>query len=189
MRIVGGNLRGRTLRAPRSDKTRPTSDRTREALFSIIGALPDFDLEEARVIDLFAGTGALGLEALSRGAAFALFVETDSIARGVLRDNMDTLDVMGASKIYKRDATQLGLRPASVGPIFDLAFLDPPYGKSLAESALAQLVKGDWLAPEALVIVEESARTEFLPPAHYTLFDTRTYGDTALHLMRYITPE
>ena len=185
VRIVGGSLRGRSLRAPASRLTRPTSDRTREALFSILGAMPEFDIDDARVIDLFAGTGALGFEALSRGAQFSLFVETDSAARGVLRDNSDTLELMGVSKIYKRDATQLGPRPASVGPVFDLAFLDPPYEKDLATRALEQLDKGGWLAPSAMVIVEESARITFVPPATYQLFDTRKYGDTSLHFMLY----
>ena len=128
MRIVAGRFRGRPLAAPDGRATRPTSDRARQALFDTLAhAAWAPDLEGARVIDLFAGSGALGFEALSRGAAFTLFVETDEAARGAIRENIDALDLFGATRVHRRDATDLGPRPASAGAPFDLAFLDPPY--------------------------------------------------------------
>ena len=134
MRIVGGRLGGRTLLAPKSQAIRPTADRLREALFNILQHSYGDPVEGARVLDLFAGTGALGLEALSRGAAFVLFVDDGAEARALLRGNVDALGAGGASKVYRRDATRLG--PAHPMEPFSLAFLDPPYGKGLAERAL-----------------------------------------------------
>src|SRR5262249_51334975 len=128
MRIVGGRFKGRTIAAPEGRETRPTSDRTREAMFNVL-AHADWapGMEGRRVLDLFAGSGALGLEALSRGAAFALFVETDAAARGVIRDNIEALGLFGVTRIHRRDATDLGVKPAGLGELFDLVFLDPPY--------------------------------------------------------------
>ncbi len=136
MRIVGGRLRGRTLRiAPKSQAIRPTADRLRESLFNILVHAYGNPVVDARVLDLFAGTGALGFEALSRGAAFVLFVDDGAEARALLRGNVEALGAGGATKVYRRDATKLG--PVSPLEPFSLAFLDPPYGKGLAEQALA----------------------------------------------------
>jgi 16S rRNA (guanine966-N2)-methyltransferase len=180
MRVVGGKFGGTPLAVPKGRGTRPTSDRTREAMFSILMARPSLDLDGARIVDLFAGTGALGLEALSRGAGFCLFVESEAGPRGVIRSNCEACGVIGLSKIYRRDATRLGPRPASAGPAFDVVFADPPYGKQMAEAALRALIEGDWLAPAALVIVEEDKRSHFVAPEGYVEHDRRQYGDTEL---------
>lgn len=188
MRIVGGTLKGRTLKAPASTAVRPTSDRARQALFNILEhneALfaPGQGLEGALVIDLFAGTGALGLEALSRGAAFALFVDSSVEGRGLIRENMQTMGVAARARLFKRDATRIDKR-GKVAP-FTLAFLDPPYGQGLAEQALGALHEGQWLAPQALVVVEESARVELATPAAFSLLDTRQMGEARLIFLRY----
>ena len=175
MRMVGGNWRGRTLIAPKGSATRPTTDRNREALFSMLTSRLDF--EGLRVLDLFAGTGALGLEALSRGAAFTLFVETEARARAAIRRNVETCAAMGVSKIFRRDATHLGARQ---GTPYDLVFADPPYGKGLAEKALAALLDGDWLSADALLIVEEDKRSGFVAPHGFDEIDRRLKGDTEL---------
>ena len=147
MRIVGGALRGRTLTAPKSQSVRPTSDRLRESIFDILAHSYDDALEGAIVVDLFAGTGALGLEALSRGASRALFIDDGAEARALLRANIETLALGGVTRVFRRDATKLGFAPP--GEAFSLAFLDPPYGKGLAPLALGQLMGGDWLAGRA----------------------------------------
>lgn len=182
MRIVGGAHRGRGLRGPNSQAIRPTSDRLRESLFNIITHAYENVVADARVIDVFAGTGALGLEALSRGARFALFVDDGSEARALLRENIETLGYGGQTRIYRRDAQKLGAAP--VGPAFTLAFLDPPYGKALAEGALKSLAEGNWLAPDALVIVEETAQAQFAPPNGFAPLETREFGDTQLVFLR-----
>ena len=178
MRIVGGRFRGRRLAAPRSQAIRPTSDRLRESLFNILAHGYGDPLAEARVLDLFAGTGALGLEALSRGAAFALFVDDGAEARALIRENIAALGLGGVTRIYRRDATRLG--PAHPLAPFSLAFLDPPYGKGLAEQALASARDGGWLAPEALVVVEEAAQAGFKPPEGFQELERRGYDDTEL---------
>ena len=182
MRIIGGEHRGLGIRAPKGMDTRPTTDRVREAMFNVLAhakfAPP---LHGGRVLDLFAGSGALGLEALSRGAGFALFVDTDAKARAAIRDNLMRAGLQGRAKIWRREATKMG-RCAPMPP-FDLAFLDPPYGKGLGERALASLHEGGWLKPGALVVVEESARQAFEPPQSYRPVDRRTYGDTAVHFL------
>jgi 16S rRNA (guanine966-N2)-methyltransferase len=176
MRIIAGRLKGRPLAAPTGLSTRPTSERAREAVFNVLEHAPwSAGLNELRVMDLFAGSGALGFEALSRGAAFCLFVETDERARGAIRANIDALSLFGVTRVHRRDATDLGLKPAGVGPPFDLAFLDPPYGKGLGERALAQLVAGQWLSECALAVLELGA-DETATPAGFDILDTRTYG-------------
>src|SRR6185295_10828377 len=145
MRIVGGRLRGRALAAPKSQAIRPTADRLRESLFNILVHAYGDPVVGARVLDLFAGTGALGLEAVSRGAAFALFVDDAAAARALLRENVATLGLGGTTRIFRRDATRLG--PAHPLDPFGLVFLDPPYGKKLAEKALVSARDGGWLAP------------------------------------------
>lgn len=176
MRIIGGKYKGRRIAAPKGTVARPTTDRTRESLFNILGARDDLDFDGARVIDLFAGSGALGLEALSRGAQWCLFVETDAGARGAIRDNIEALSLFGATRIHQRSAATLGDKPASAGAPFTLAFLDPPYGKDLAPPALATLRDGGWLAPGAVIVIEQGKDE---PPAAAEGFaedDRRIYG-------------
>ena len=175
MRVVGGKWRGRALVAPKGHTTRPTTDRNREALFSMLEARLDF--EGLRVLDLFAGTGALGLEALSRGAAFTLFVETEAKARAAIRNNVEACAAMGVSKIFRRDATKLGARQ---GAPYDVVFADPPYGKGLAEKALAALLNGDWLSAEALLVIEEDKRSGFVAPDGFEEVERRVKGNTEL---------
>src|SRR5262245_58874690 len=162
MRIVGGRLGGRTLAAPKSQNIRPTSDRLRESLFNILAHRYGEAIAGARVLDLFAGTGALGLEAMSRGAAFALFVDDGAEARALIRQNVEALGLGGVTRIFRRNATRLGA--AHPNEPFGLVFLDPPYRRGLAEKALASLRDNDWLARGALVIVEEAADARFAAP-------------------------
>lgn len=183
MRIVAGRFKGRTLKAPRSDATRPTSDRVRESLFNILEhGIADFTVEGARVLDVFAGTGALGIEALSRGAASCLFVEDDAEARGIIRANIEMLALTGVTKLFRRDATKLG--PAGRYDSFDLVLADPPYGKGLGEQALASAISGGWLAPGAVCVLEERNDTEIALPAPLVLLDRRVYGDTQVIIAR-----
>jgi len=182
MRVVGGRLRGRRLAGPASQSIRPTADRLREALFNILVHAYDDPLSGARVLDLFAGTGALGIEALSRGAAFALFVDDGAQARALLRENVAALGLGGVSRIFRRDATKLG--PTHPVDPFTLGFLDPPYGRNLAEKALASARAGCWFTPNALVVVEESADAVFEVPEGYIEIERRRYGDTAFIMLR-----
>lgn len=186
MRIVSGRFRGRTLVAPPGVNTRPTADRARQALFDILAHAPwapEFD--DARVIDLFAGSGGLGFEALSRGASFCLFVETDEAARGAIRDNTEALGLFGETRVHRRDATDLGQRPASTGGAFDLAFLDPPYRLGLGEKALAGLASGGWLTPGAVAVFERGAdEPDPITPAFEAL-DRRTWGAASVHFLRF----
>jgi 16S rRNA (guanine966-N2)-methyltransferase len=183
MRIVGGQLRGRALAAPKSNAIRPTADRLRETVFNILAHAYDDPVAGARVLDLFAGTGALGLEALSRGAAFALFVDEGAQARALLRENVAALGLGGVTKIFRRDATKLG----TAHPVepFTLGFLDPPYGRGLAEQALVSAHAGGWLVPDALVVVEEAAKADFAAPAGFEELEWRVYDDTALIILRH----
>ncbi len=183
MRIVGGRFKGRTLLAPTSRSVRPTSDRLREALFNVLQHAYDDACTGARVIDLFAGTGALGLEALSREAAYALFVDEGSEARACLRGNVEALGVAGITRVFRRDATRLGRSP---GPPFDVAFLDPPYGRGLVEPTLAGLAEGGWLAPQALCIVEEASTVALdLPTLGFRMLERREQGETQLVICRF----
>ncbi len=185
MRIVAGQYRGKPILAPPGQATRPTSDRARESIFNILEHAPwSPGLRGARVADLFAGSGALGLEALSRGAAFALFVETDEAARGAIRGNIEALGLFGASRIHRRDATALGPPPASAGAPFDLAFLDPPYAKGLGERALAELRAHGWLAAGAPVVFERGAAEPDLAADGYAVLDQREYGAARVLFLR-----
>ncbi|MEO1151213.1 MAG: 16S rRNA (guanine(966)-N(2))-methyltransferase RsmD [Pseudomonadota bacterium] len=184
MRIVGGEYRGRPIRAPKGQSTRPTTDRTREALFNVL-AHADWPgvssaLEGARVIDLYAGSGALGLEAVSRGAAFCLFVETDAGARGVMRDNIEALSLFGQTRIHRRSATALGSIPASAGGPFTMAFLDPPYGKNLVQPTIRSLIEGRWLSAGAMVVAEQAKADPYPDVKEITPLDDRLYGDTRI---------
>ncbi|HEX3700609.1 MAG TPA: 16S rRNA (guanine(966)-N(2))-methyltransferase RsmD [Phenylobacterium sp.] len=190
MRIVSGDFRGKAIAAPPGRSTRPTSDRARQAVFNILEHAPwSGGLREARVIDLFAGSGALGLEALSRGAAFCLFVETDEAARGAIRHNVEALSpdggLFGRSRVHRRDATQLGVRPGADGPAFDLAFLDPPYARGLGETALTRLAEGGWLAPGAVVVFERGVDEGSFNIEGYAELDRRTYGAAVVHFLRF----
>jgi 16S rRNA (guanine966-N2)-methyltransferase len=183
VRIAGGRLKGRPLHAPAGRATRPTSDRVREAIFNVLAhAIAEFAFEDARVLDLFAGSGALGLEALSRGARFALFVEESAAARATIRRNAESLDVIGQVKIWRRDAARLG--PCAPLAPFGLAFIDPPYGRGLGEAALAGLVTGGWLNSGAIVVVEEAERAAVTAPDGLVTLDVRVYGDTQVVFLR-----
>ncbi|MEM8920610.1 MAG: 16S rRNA (guanine(966)-N(2))-methyltransferase RsmD [Pseudomonadota bacterium] len=185
MRIVSGTLKGRSISTPDGKGTRPTSDRARESIFNVL-AHADWapDLEDARVMDLFAGSGALGFEAISRGASFCLFVETEARARGVIRSNIDAFSLFGNTRIHRRSATDLGPKPAGVGAPFDLAFMDPPYGFDLVDPTLSQLLRGDWLAKNALIIAE-TGREDTPPSAEdFETLDTRDYGTARIHFLR-----
>ena len=184
MRIVGGQFRGRPLAAPRDDRTRPTSDRVREAVFNILAhGIPDLELAGAKVLDLFAGTGALGIEALSRGAAYCLFVEEEPEARALIRRNIEALGLTGVTKIFRRDATDLG--PAGRNSGFTLVFLDPPYGQDLAERALASAAAGGWLAAGSIAVVEERKGAAVALPAGFDALDRRGWGDTEVTFARW----
>ena len=182
MRIVGGRFGGRTLSGPKSQNIRPTSDRLREALFNILTHRYRDALTGTRVLDLFAGTGALGLEAISRGAAFALFIDDGPEARALIRQNVEALGVAGITRIFRRDATRLG----AVHPNepFALVFVDPPYRRGLAERTLMSLREGAWVAPHALLIVEEAVDARLAVPQDYAEIERRCYDDTEFTFLR-----
>ena len=184
MRIISGRFKGHPLAAPKSRNTRPTSDRARESLFNVLahaGWAPP--LEDARVIDLFAGSGALGFEAMSRGAAFCLFVETDAGARGAIRDNIEALQLFGNTRIHRRSATDLGPKPSGVGGLFTLAFIDPPYHRDLVTPCLNALKEGNWLAPGALAIVETDGNETFDHDG-WRVLDERSAGKAKLTMLQ-----
>lgn len=189
MRIVGGSLAGRRLaamgRGAPEAHLRPTSDRARETLFNILVHGPYPPLDGLRVLDLFAGAGSLGLEALSRGAERALFVDDHPKARALLRENIDTLGLAGRARVFRRDALRLG---PNRDPAYDLVFLDPPYGQDLAARALAAAAAGGWLAPDALIVVETAAADPFEPPPGFTLTDARDSGAARLRFLSFSPP-
>lgn len=182
MRVVGGRLKGRNLASPASRNIRPTADRLRESLFNILIHAYKDPIVDARVLDLFAGTGALGIEAVSRGAKFTLFVDNGAEARALLRDNVESLGLGGVTKVYRRDATDLG--PAHPVEPFSLVFLDPPYGKGLAETSLTSLRDGGWLTPDALLVVEEAKAAAFMAPEGFSELERRVYDDTEFVFLR-----
>jgi 16S rRNA (guanine966-N2)-methyltransferase len=182
MRVVGGRLKGRNIASPATQAIRPTADRLREALFNILIHAYDNPVLDARVLDLFAGTGALGIEAVSRGAGFTLFIDNGAEARALLRNNVEALGLGGVTKVYRRDAANLG--PAHPVEPFSLAFLDPPYRMKLAEKALVSLRDGGWLLPQALVVVEEAKNAEFVAPDGFEELERRAYDDTEFTFLR-----
>lgn len=183
MRIVGGRLRGLKLadvgEGDAAAHLRPTTDRVRESIFNLlVNGTHGNPIPDARVLDLFAGTGALGLEALSRGASRVAFVDDGVKARALLRSNIEKARAMGVTDVWRRDATDLG---DNRGQGYDLVFLDPPYAMGLGEAAIAGLVKGGWLRPGAMIVWEESVAPT--PPAGVTQIDQRSYGDTIVTLL------
>ena len=178
MRIVGGRLKGRTLAGPRSGSIRPTSDRMRESLFNILLHTYALPAPQTRVLDTFAGTGALGLEALSRGADFALFMETGVEGRALIRRNIEALELTGVARLFRRDATRPG-RAGTIQP-FDLVFCDPPYGKGLGVQALEAIRAGNWLRPNAICVLEEAATADEFHPAGFDLIEKRVIGDSQI---------
>jgi 16S rRNA (guanine966-N2)-methyltransferase len=176
MRVVGGRLRGRALAGPKSSAIRPTADRLRESVFNILLHAYGDPITGARVLDLFAGTGALGIEALSRGADFVLFVDDGAEARALIRENVAVLGFGGVTRIFRRDATKLG--PAHPVEPFSLVFLDPPYGQELVAPGLISARDGGWFAPGALIVVEEAAKSAFALPPGFSELERRVYDDT-----------
>src|ERR1700710_870664 len=182
MRVVGGRLKGRNLASPSSRDIRPTADRLRESVFNILIHAYGDPIEGARVLDLFAGTGALGIEAVSRGAAFALFVDNGTEARALLRNNIEALGLGGVTKVFRRDAGDLG--PEHPVAPFSLVFLDPPYQMELAEKALASLRDAGWLTIGAMLVVEEAKAAEFVAPDGFEELERRAYDDTEFTFLR-----
>ena len=183
MRIVAGKFKGHTLATPKDQSIRPTSDRVREALFNILEhGVENFEIEGARVLDLFAGTGALGLEALSRGAKYCLFIENAAAARGVIRTNVEALHLTGITKVWRRDAGDLG--PVGNIESFDLVFADPPYGQGLGENVLREAHGNGWIKPGGIAVLEEHNDAALQIPVGYEEFDRRSYGDTQVVLLR-----
>lgn len=186
MRIVGGKFKGTALAAvgkgDAAAHLRPTTDRVRETVFNVLahGGYDD-PVEGARVLDLFAGTGALGFEALSRGAKEVTFIDDGTKAQALIRENVETLEASGQTKFYRRDATRMG---PVLGDPFDLVFLDPPYGKQLGEKALLAALEGGWLTPDALCVWEEAA--EQVAPEGFRLIEARRYGDSWVHFLEVI---
>jgi 16S rRNA (guanine966-N2)-methyltransferase len=183
VRIVAGEFRGRALAAPRTQTIRPTADRLRESLFNVLAHAYDDVVVDARVLDLFAGTGALGLEAISRGARYAIFVEEGVEARGLIRDNVEAFGLTGRTKLLRRDATKLG--PAGTVDPFQLVFADPPYGRGLGEAALQSAVEGGWLAPGALVVLEEEAKAQIGEIPGLERLETRQAGESQLIFLKF----
>ena len=185
MRIVAGTFRGRPLVAPKGHSTRPTADRVRQAIFNVLEHAPwSPGLDGARVIDLFAGSGALGIEAISRGAAFCLFVERAEPARAAIRANLAALGLEDRARLDRRDAATLPPRSVAEGEPYDLALLDPPYGEGLGEAALARLAAGGWLATDAVAVLERGADDPAGPPAGFQLIDERRWGAARVSFLK-----
>ncbi|HZK99640.1 MAG TPA: 16S rRNA (guanine(966)-N(2))-methyltransferase RsmD [Caulobacteraceae bacterium] len=190
MRIVAGALRGRTLVAPKGHSTRPTADRARQALFDVLEHAPwSRGLDGHRVVDLFAGSGALGLEALSRGAARCLFVDDDPAAIQAITDNVEALKLDGRARVRRANGVRIGAMGAADGPVFDLAFIDPPYRKGLAEPALRALSAGGWLAAGAIAVVEGAAEDPRPEIPGYLTQDVRSWGAARVHFLRVVSAD
>jgi 16S rRNA (guanine966-N2)-methyltransferase len=184
MRIVGGRFGGQPLVGPKPGigSIRPTSDRLRESLFNVLAHAYDDVVEGVRVLDLFAGTGAMAFEALSRGAEFALLVDDGTEARGLIRENQMALGLAGYSRVFRRDATKLG----AIGPMapFGVVFCDPPYRKGLGEKALISARDGGWLTKDALIVLEEAEGVEIALPEGFETLERRDYGETQVLILR-----
>ena len=187
MRITGGEFGGRMLTAPNDARVRPTADKVRQAIFNILAHNDfgmEFTLSRALVADLFAGTGALGIEAISHGAAYCLFVDVSAESRALIRENVEALGLTGVTKIWRRNATDLGPMPAGSGGPFNLVFLDPPYRQNLLVPAMQSLAAGRWLSPDAVLVAEMAEEESMAPPAAFSLLDQRQYGDTRVAVFR-----
>lgn len=184
MRIIAGKHRGRPLRVPH-EGVRPTAERTREALFDILAHGIDWPgFEGAHVLDVFAGTGACGLEALSRGAGHATFIDLDPVALQAIRRNAAAMGEAWTITLLKLDATRLVTPPGAAAAPCGLAFLDPPYESGLAHPALQGLASRRWLGPEAIAVVEIAAREPLAPPSGWRILDERTYGAARVVFLR-----
>ncbi|MEM9222451.1 MAG: 16S rRNA (guanine(966)-N(2))-methyltransferase RsmD [Pseudomonadota bacterium] len=183
---MGGTNKGAALVAPKGAATRPTSDRMRETIFNILAHRFGGVADDTRVLDLFAGTGAMGLEAISRGAAFALFVENSPGARGTLRTNMAAVNATSRARVWRRDATKLGACP--VAP-FDLIFCDPPYGRDLGVAALAAALDGGWVSDDALAVLEERRGSVPERLSGWQRLDGRKTGESEIVFLRPDTKE
>jgi len=183
MRIVSGKLRGRNIATPSGKNTRPTSDQTRESIFNIL-AHADWapPLEGAIVTDIFAGSGALGLEAISRGAEFCLFVETEPKARGAIRENVEKMDLFGCTRLHRHDATKLKIAPGNLRGPFTHIFMDPPYNRGLWKPVLSRLKEYDLIAEDGVIILEESKDAEIDPRGFEVLADKRWGASRVLFL-------
>ncbi|MEJ0065456.1 MAG: 16S rRNA (guanine(966)-N(2))-methyltransferase RsmD [Caulobacteraceae bacterium] len=189
MRIVAGTFRGRQLVAPKGQSTRPTADRTRQALYNVLEHAPwTIGLRNRRIIDAFAGSGALGLEAISRGAAFCLFLDRGAAACEAIGANVDALKLTDRTRIDRRDPTTLSARSNDDGLPFDLAFFDPPYGQGLGEAALTRLAAGGWLAADALAVLERGTADPAPTPAGFQLLDERTWGAARVSFLSPLAP-
>lgn len=185
MRIIAGKFRGKQLKSPDGTDIRPTSDRVRESLFSILASRLGPNFDGLRVLDLFAGTGALGLEAMSRGASHVVFVDSGVEARGIIRDHIESFGLGGQSKLLRRDATELG--PIDRFKPFDLIFIDPPYAQQLGEKALVSISTHSWMAPGATIVLEERKDVEVELPENFTVQDQREYGSTVITILGFET--
>lgn len=186
MRIVTGSLRGRNIVTPSGRNTRPTSDQTRESIFNIL-AHADWapPMDGAIVADIFAGSGALGLEAISRGAEFCLFVETDPKARGAIRDNVDKMGLFGCTRLHRHDATKLKIAPGNLRGPFTHIFMDPPYNKGLWKPVLSRLKEQGLVAENGIIILEESKEAE-IDSRGFDLLADKTWGAARVLFLREI---
>jgi 16S rRNA (guanine966-N2)-methyltransferase len=189
LRIIGGRHGGRVFRLPAGTATRPTADRVREALFNILAHGIDWPgLADVRVIDVFAGSGAYGLEALSRGAAGATFIDREQAALLAIRRNAASLGEAPRVTLLQLDATHLPPPPFAAGAPCALAFLDPPYGSGAACAALAGLASRGWLADGGLAVVEVGAREPFVAPPAFAVIDERSWGAARVLFYRFGNP-
>jgi len=184
VRVTSGKFKRRLLHSPKGKNTRPTTDRAREAIFNILSHANWAEtFDGLRVLDLFAGSGALGFEALSRGAEFCLFVEQDAAARAAIRENIEAFELFGHTRIHRRSAVALGPKPASTGTPFDLVFIDPPYEQSLGEQALVEIFRFGWAKDDSILVFECSVR-ETPQLTGFEVLDTRTYGAAKVLFLR-----
>lgn len=176
MRIISGHLRGKNLQSPLDGTTRPTSDKARQGIFNILEHAPwSNGIEGQNVLDVFAGTGAMGIEALSRGASFAAFIENGRNALKVLGDNVNYCDLQNISKILKTDVRKIAKKPANL-PIFNIVFMDPPYGKELLPTTILSLAEGGWINSETIIIAEYKKGEGFTPPPAFEILREVNYG-------------
>ncbi len=183
MRIIAGRFKGKKLATLKTDEIRPTSDRLRESIFNILASKFNNDFSHLRVLDLFAGTGALGIEAISRGAQSVVFVDDGVEARSLLRQNIENFAIAGEAKLLKRSAINLG-KNEKFAP-FNLIFLDPPYGKGLSEKALLCASENGWLEKTATIILEEKAGIDLELSSDFTVLEKRKYGGSEIYILQY----